>query len=515
MAVRFIHTADLHLGKTYRHSPGEQVRYADFFSMLSSIVADAVTERVDLVLIGGDLFHTGQILPQTFARTIETLQPLKEAQIPCVAVEGNHDWIHRRESISWMEALSQMGYLRLLRPSRSEDGGYFFDPFDTERGAGGHLVVGDLNIYGLGYIGAQAGAHVERICEAVTTDNNLLLFHVGIWSFSPVEIGNMKPEEALPLAKRFGYLALGHGHKPYLVETPDGRPYGFNPGSPERVNFGEQKYPKGYYLVSAERGRFEHEFRATDPRPMLAVTVDLDGAADAGQALGDFRQQLVMALEKEMNGVDDERRPLIDLRLVGKVAFHPFELGRERLWKCWTRSAILSMLKSAISCPWSVAAVQGGCRKGAWRLSNGRCCGSCWRPAASTRITRNSWLNCLWPFATWCCAARWKTTSCWRCSIVARTPTGKADSLGRFRSAGRITFLCTDERKVIKRKRPHRWPACGGFPHSGILSRAGKTRFAQTFVLQLRIKIPAFGGTHREIAGQGAGAPFYAYSFLA
>ena len=50
------------------------------------------------------------------ARTIETLQPLKDAGIPCIAVEGNHDWIHRRDSISWMEALSQMGYIRLLRP---------------------------------------------------------------------------------------------------------------------------------------------------------------------------------------------------------------------------------------------------------------------------------------------------------------------------------------------------------------------------------------------------------------
>jgi exonuclease SbcD len=331
MAVRFIHTADIHLGKTYRHSSGEQARYDDFFRMLGSIVADAVAERVDLLLIGGDLFHTGQILPQTFARTIEALQPLKDAGIPCVAVEGNHDWIHRRDSISWMEALSQMGYLRLLRPSRSENGGYRFEPFDEERGEGGRLRIGDLNIYGLGYIGAQAGAHVERICEAVTTDNNLLLFHVGIWSFSPVEIGNMKPEEALPLAQRFGYLALGHGHKPYLVETPDGRPYGFNPGSPERVNFGEQKYPKGYYLVSAEQGRFQHEFRATDPRPMLAVTVDLEGAADAEQALETFREQLTAVGDSAAADAGADRRPLIDLKLTGKVAFHPFELGRERL----------------------------------------------------------------------------------------------------------------------------------------------------------------------------------------
>lgn len=110
--TNFIHTADIHLGKTYRSSAGEAERYEDFFRMLGSIVSDAIVEKVDFVIIAGDLFHTGQILPRTFARTIETLQPLKDASIPCIAVEGNHDWIHRRDSISWMEALSQMGYNR-------------------------------------------------------------------------------------------------------------------------------------------------------------------------------------------------------------------------------------------------------------------------------------------------------------------------------------------------------------------------------------------------------------------
>jgi DNA repair protein SbcD/Mre11 len=95
--ITFLYTADIHLGKTYRTSADEAERYEDFFRMLGGIVSDAIAEQVDFVLIGGDLFHTGQILPRTFARTIETLQPLKDAAIPCIAVEGNHDWIHRRE----------------------------------------------------------------------------------------------------------------------------------------------------------------------------------------------------------------------------------------------------------------------------------------------------------------------------------------------------------------------------------------------------------------------------------
>lgn len=327
MPIRFLHTADIHLGKTYRGSPGETERYDDFFRCLAGIVAAAIREEVDFVLIAGDLFHTGQILPRTFAGTIATLQPLKDAGIPCIAVEGNHDWIHRRDSISWMEALSQMGYLRLLRPARTGDGAYRFDPFDEATGMGGRLTIKGLNIYGLGYIGAQAGSHVPRLCEAITTENNLLLFHVGIWQYSPVEIGNMHPQEALPLADTFGYVALGHGHKPYVVTTPEGRPYAFNPGAPERVNFGEERYDKGFYLVTVADGGFNHEFRFTDPRPMLSATIDLNGAGDTDSALTRFRQQVA---ERIVGGVE-ARRSLLDLKLTGRVGFHPFELGRERL----------------------------------------------------------------------------------------------------------------------------------------------------------------------------------------
>jgi DNA repair exonuclease SbcCD nuclease subunit len=323
----FLHISDIHLGKTYRNSPGESERYTDFFACLSSIVHEAIRVKVDAVLVGGDLFHIGQILPKTFAKTIETLQPLKDANIPCIAIEGNHDWIHRRDNISWMEALSQMGYIKLLRPTRTDDGGYRFDPFDEEIGMGGHIEIGDVNIYGLGYIGAQAGSHVERICEAVTTENNLLLFHVGIWKYSPVEIGNMKLEEAHPLAEKFGYVGLGHGHKPYVIKTPDGIPYAYNPGSPERVNFGEEKYDKGYYYVSYENGKFTPEFRNTSPRPMFVETIDLSGAENAEQALDMFREQVANKVDTS----NDERKPLLELKLTGRVGFHPFELGRERL----------------------------------------------------------------------------------------------------------------------------------------------------------------------------------------
>jgi DNA repair exonuclease SbcCD nuclease subunit len=122
-------------------------------------------------------------------------------------------------------------------------------------------------------------------------------------------------------------VALGHGHKPYIVATPEGRDYAYNPGSPEQVNFGEQKYAKGYYFVTLNDGDFVVDFKATSPRPMIVTTIDLDGAEDADEALLRFVEQVKAQLTK----TEDDRQPLLELKLVGRVKFHPFELGREQL----------------------------------------------------------------------------------------------------------------------------------------------------------------------------------------
>ncbi len=357
MTLCFLHTADIHLGKTYRSSALDVVRYEDFFGMFGGIVARAVAEQVDFVLIAGDMFHTAQILPRTFARTIETLQPLKDAGIPCIAVEGNHDWIHRQGSISWMEALSQMGYICLLRPARDEDGAYRFEPFDEEQGSGGHITIKGINIYGVGYIGSQAGNHVARIVEAISTTNNILLFHVGIWSYSPVEIGNMKPEEALPLGEVFDYVALGHGHKPYTIERADGRSYAYNPGSAECVNFGEERFSKGYYRVSYDGCGYRHEFCQTSPRPMLVMSINLDGSESSEAAL----ERLEELVREKVAGLTDTREPLLEVKLTGRVDFHPFELGRERLRQ--TLSRICNPLHIEIKNHLSLTTNQSGSEK--------------------------------------------------------------------------------------------------------------------------------------------------------
>ncbi|HXF06885.1 MAG TPA: exonuclease SbcCD subunit D [Blastocatellia bacterium] len=328
--VVFYHCSDLHLGKTYADSPGADERSEDFFRVFAEIVQRAVREEIAALVIAGDLFHHAQVMPRTFARTVEVLEPLKRAGIPVIAVEGNHDWIHRRENISWMEALSAMGLICLLRPTRDDEGNYFFPPWDDEKRSGGHREVQGIHFYGVGYIGSSPGPHVPRIVEAVRragTDENVLLFHVGVRQYCGTDIGNMSLEEALPLGEVFRYVALGHGHKPYVI--PAATPFAYNPGSPECVNFGEERYgPKGFNRVVWRHGKSpEVELIPTSPRPMINETISLTGCQNVEDAERRIREHL-QSLDREQQ---DPRQPVVRVKLTGRVEFRPAELSRSRV----------------------------------------------------------------------------------------------------------------------------------------------------------------------------------------
>jgi exonuclease SbcD len=330
--IVFYHCSDLHLGKTYVDSQEAEERYEDFFRVFSDIARQAVEEKIDALLIAGDLFHQAQVLPRTFARTVEVLESLKRAAIPVVAIEGNHDWIHRRENLSWIEALSAMGHVHLLRPERDADGGYRFPKWDEERQRGGRVEIRGVHFYGLGYIGAYAGSHVPRIVDAIKrtgTEENVLLFHVGIQQYCGTDIGNMTLEEALPLKEVCKYVALGHGHKPYLVTQEF--PFAYNAGSPECVNFGEERYgQKGFHRIVWKSGQPPQvELIPTSPRPMINEVIPLAGCRNVSEAEEHVREHL----EKVANNQNDSRRPVVRVKLTGYVEFRPVELSRQRIIK--------------------------------------------------------------------------------------------------------------------------------------------------------------------------------------
>jgi len=85
--VRFAHIADVHLGG-WKQQPMQDLNFKSF----QMAVQKCIEQRVEFVLIVGDLFDSAyppiEVLKDTFAE----FRKLKQAKIPCFIVAGSHDY---------------------------------------------------------------------------------------------------------------------------------------------------------------------------------------------------------------------------------------------------------------------------------------------------------------------------------------------------------------------------------------------------------------------------------------
>lgn len=128
----FLHLSDVHLGYN-RYNNGERTK--DFFYAFEDCIDRyAVQEPVDFVLIVGDLFEHRSIQPSTLNQAQIVLEHLKKAQIPVLAIEGNHDNCPYGVKTSWLRYLAEQGWLILLEPE--EDSDTLLAHWDPDTGGG-------------------------------------------------------------------------------------------------------------------------------------------------------------------------------------------------------------------------------------------------------------------------------------------------------------------------------------------------------------------------------------------
>lgn len=137
--LRIIHTADVHLGA--RHGDlGEQAsaQRERQFDAFKATVDLAIAEKVDLVLVAGDLFDSNVQPRRSVERVAAELKRLAEARIRTVIIPGTHD-VYDRASI-------YRAYdLPALAGSRPDDG--MITVLDPDRPSV-HLPTLDVVIHG-------------------------------------------------------------------------------------------------------------------------------------------------------------------------------------------------------------------------------------------------------------------------------------------------------------------------------------------------------------------------------
>ncbi|MCA1566592.1 MAG: exonuclease SbcCD subunit D [Acidobacteria bacterium] len=320
--MKFLHLADIHLG-CRRYNVEE--RTADFFRAWSDvIVRHALPNAVDFVLICGDFFNSRKVDPQAMNHAIIGLQMLKEAGIPVVAIEGNHDQ-HESDAVnrfSWMRSLSQWGYLILLEPDTRD--GFNLVPWNEEERSGSYIDIAGARIFGTHWFGTSTNAAVPLVVDALRRARgeelfNILMLHTDVEgqlnrpNIPALSISRMKELRAL-----IDYVALGHTHKRFEIED-----WAFNPGSLEACTIDEFKEERGLYLVEVdERKRVTaRHSRDYTQRPFQRLNFDVSGAPDAEAVHAGVLEVIRLEARTHDAGQDGSPAPIIEINLRGHLGF--------------------------------------------------------------------------------------------------------------------------------------------------------------------------------------------------
>jgi len=191
--ARFAHMADIHLGG-WRQQELQRLNFESFQKAINV----CINEKVDFVLIAGDLFDTAfppiEILKETFAE----FRKLHNAEIPCYLIAGSHDYSVSGKT--FLDVLEKTGFCKNVTDFEEKEGEIILNPTIHE----------NIAIYG--YPGKKTGLDVQDLRKIKLKPSPLfkiLMLHTTIDKAKgdlPVEAIET---ESLPHSD---YCALGHLH---------------------------------------------------------------------------------------------------------------------------------------------------------------------------------------------------------------------------------------------------------------------------------------------------------------
>ncbi|MEF8829226.1 MAG: DNA double-strand break repair protein Mre11 [Haloarcula sp.] len=241
--TRVIHTGDTHVGYQQYNVPD---RRDDFLDAFRQVVRDAIADDADAVVHAGDLFHDRQPGLADIMGTLHVLEELSEADIPFLAVVGNHE---AKRDAQWLDLYESLGLATRL---------------DDEP-----TVIGDTAFYGLDFVPRSQRDALDYDFAPHDADSAALVTH-GL--FQPFDYGDWDAAEILTESSvTFDAMLLGDNHDPGKQQV-DGAWVTYC-GSTERASASERE-DRGYNIVT-----FDDEVRITrrglDTREFVFVDVDL------------------------------------------------------------------------------------------------------------------------------------------------------------------------------------------------------------------------------------------------
>ncbi len=321
-----MHISDVHLGCTRYHLKESQ---RDFFDAWIDVLRKyAIDEKVDFVIMCGDFFHKRSVPPETMNYAFAGLTMLKDAGIPVVSIEGNHDQKYNDNDYSWLRSLANWNLLYLLEPKITE-GKMAYEPWDDDKKRGGFLDLGGARIFGSDWFGASANKAIPKLTDAIEENMregafHILMLHTDVEGHQTHPIPALTIENLKKLKSVTNYVGLGHTHKCYEIEN-----WAFNPGSLEITSIDEFKEIRGAWLVEVDE---QHNVKANHvrdytQRPFQRLSFDVDGYSDTKKLTKDILERVT----KEAKIPEGDKKPILEITLRGHLGFPNSSLELDKI----------------------------------------------------------------------------------------------------------------------------------------------------------------------------------------
>lgn len=244
--MRILHTADLHIGKSVH----DFSMLEDQRAILTQITEILRREKIDVMLLAGDIYD--RTVPSAQAVTLldEFLTKVSRMKIPVIAISGNHDSPERLEFLNGV--LEKQGifisgiYKDVLKKVTLED-------------SYGKVTFICLPYFRSGELGLKSSQEVaEKLlakAEIDTTQRNVLLTHYFVTdhgrapelsdSETALQVGGIDNVEA-EVFEDYDYVALGHIHRPQQI----GDRMMYYAGSPLKYSFSEANQEKSVNIIT-------------------------------------------------------------------------------------------------------------------------------------------------------------------------------------------------------------------------------------------------------------------------
>jgi len=254
--------ADVHLGG-WKQQPLQDLNFQSFRKAIDT----CIKEKVDFVLIAGDLFDTAFPGIETLKEAFSEFKRLKEAQIPCFIIAGSHDYSVSGKT--FLDVLEKAGFCKNVENFDEKDGFIILNP----------TIYGKVAIYG--YPGRKSGLEIPELKRVKINDSpglfKILMLHTTLDKVRGTLPIDYVESDKLP---KVDYYALGHIHVDFQYENfvyP-------SPIFPNNFQELEDLHNGGFYIIDTEADnplkRIELKLKE-----VLSLNIELRNALSATETI--------------------------------------------------------------------------------------------------------------------------------------------------------------------------------------------------------------------------------------